>query len=286
MRAARTSALLILVGATVSCSREQPAPEANLTSSASPGSTASATKAARPRSRRTPPSLDVPQIDGADLRFDGVLDEAAWSRAATTGAFVHAGDGSDAAGLPIGGRARLFWDEAHLYVAFEVRDANVRGGFSQGAVDPHLWERDTVELMIDPDGDGDGRDYYEVQIGPQGLVFDARFDDYNRPRGGPNGPFGHQDWSSKVERGVKLLGTLDDDADVDEGYVVEARIPWASFDKAEHSPPRVGETWRINLYAMQDNGGVAWSPILGEGNFHRASRFGRVRFAGGRAEAR
>jgi hypothetical protein len=27
---------------------------------------------------------------------------------------------------------------------------------------------------------------------------------------------------------------------------------------------------------MQNNGGVAWSPILGQGNFHKASRFGRI----------
>ncbi|MGK3988475.1 ATP-binding cassette domain-containing protein [Sorangium sp. So ce136] len=32
--------------------------------------------------------------------------------------------------------------------------------------------------------------------------------------------------------------------------------------------------------AIQNNGGAAWSPILGEGNFHRARRFGRVRFVG------
>ena len=29
---------------------------------------------------------------------------------------------------------------------------------------------------------------------------------------------------------------------------------------------------------MQNNDGVAWSPILGEGNFHKASRFGKVEF--------
>jgi hypothetical protein len=232
MRAARASALLLVAALSGACSREQPAPGAGAASSA----TASP---ARPHARRTPPSLDVPQSSGADLRLDGVLDEAAWSRAAKTGAFVHAGDGSDAAALPIGGSARLFWDETHLYVAFEVRDSTLRGGFPKGAVDPHLWERDTVELMIDPDGDGDGRDYYELQIGPQGLVFDSRFDDYNRPRGGPNGPFGHQGWSSNVERGVRLLGTLDDDSDVDEGYVVEARIPWAVVRRRQQrSPPR------------------------------------------------
>jgi hypothetical protein len=36
----------------------------------------------------------------------------------------------------------------------------------------------------------------------------------------------------------------------------------------------------MNFYAMQNNGGVAWSPILGQGNFHKAARFGRVRFVG------
>lgn len=48
--------------------------------------------------------------------------------------------------------------------------------------------------MIDPDGDGDNRDYYEIQINPQNLVFDSRSDSYNRPRPTPDGPFGHQDW--------------------------------------------------------------------------------------------
>ena len=31
---------------------------------------------------------------------------------------------------------------------------------------------------------------------------------------------------------------------------------------------------------MKNNGGVAWSPILGQGNFHRASRFGKVSWGG------
>ena len=35
----------------------------------------------------------------------------------------------------------------------------------------------------------------------------------------------------------------------------------------------------MNFYAMKNNSGVAWSPILGQGNFHKASRFGRVTWA-------
>ena len=64
----------------------------------------------------------------------------------------------------------------------------------------------------------------------------------------------------------------------DEGYVVEMAIPWASFQKAKRTPPKPEDIWRMNFYAMQDNRGVAWSPILGQGNFHKASRFGHVRF--------
>jgi hypothetical protein len=217
--------------------------------------------------------------------IDGVLDEAGWQRAAQTGAFVNVGNGRPAGDASLGGEARLLWDQGGLYLGIDVRDRTVRGGFPPDATDPHLWERDTVELMIDPDGDGDNRDYYEVQVNPQNLVFDSQFDDYNRPRGGPSGPFGHQDWTAGLRSAVKVRGTLDDDSDVDEGYTVELWLPWTSLSKARHAPPRPGDRWRMNLYAMQDNGGVAWSPILGQGNFHRAARFGRVEWVGSPARA-
>ena len=73
-----------------------------------------------------------------------------------------AGTGGPPTRLTVGGRARLLWDDTSLYVGFDVFDRTLRGGFPADAVDPHLWERDTVELMIDPDGDGDNRDYYEI----------------------------------------------------------------------------------------------------------------------------
>jgi hypothetical protein len=60
--------------------------------------------------------------------------------------------------------------------------------------------------------------------------------------------------------------------------VVELSIPWSSFDKAKRVPPTTGDVWRMNFYVVQNNSGSAWSPILGQGNFHKASRFGRVHF--------
>jgi hypothetical protein len=213
---------------------------------------------------------------GASIKLDGRLDDAPWSSAPLCGPFVDVGSGRQNSELPTQGGARLLWDDHFLYVGFEVRDQKVRGGFPKDAKDPHLWERDTIEIMIDPDGDGDNRDYYEIQVNPQNLVFDTQYDDYNSPNGNGRGPFGHEEWSAGLTSAVEIHGTLDDDSDLDQGYTVEVKIPWASFTKAKASPPVSGARWRMNFYAMQNNGGVAWSPILGMGNFHRASRFGVV----------
>jgi hypothetical protein len=210
------------------------------------------------------------------IKIDGRLDDPPWQRAAKTGAFVDVGSGRENPSLVPQGNARLLWDDKSLYVGFEVLDQKIHGGFPKDAKDPHLWERDTIEIMIDPDGDGDNKDYYEIQVNPQNLVFDTQYDDYNRPNGNGKGPFGHEEWSAGLTSAVEVHGTIDDDADKDQGYTVEIQIPWASFTKAKAVPPPPGSRFRMNFYAMKNNGGVAWSPILGMGNFHRASRFGVV----------
>jgi Carbohydrate family 9 binding domain-like len=226
------------------------------------------------------PTIWVPRLQPAAAPvIDGKLDDPSWARAATTGSFVNVANGEASSPSELGGSAKLLYDEQALYVGFEVFDDDVRGGFDPAVPDPHLWTKDTVEVMIDPDGDGDNRDYYEIQVGPQNLVFDSAFDAYNQPRVEPDGPFGHQEWSANLRSAVEVHGTLDD-AREDDGYVVEMAIPWASFTKAKRTPPKPNDVWRMNFYAMQNNGGVAWSPILGQGNFHKASRFGRVRFVG------
>ncbi|HRI69674.1 MAG TPA: carbohydrate-binding family 9-like protein [Polyangium sp.] len=244
-----------------------------------PRQTAPAQGVVVPDTRRVIKELSVPTLPaGQTITIDGKADEPAWEKAASTGDFVDVFTGAPNTRLPVQGSVRLLWDDTALYAAFDVKDYTIRGGFPADAVDPHLWERDTVEIMIDPDGDGDNKDYYEVQINPQNLVFDSQFDDYNQPRGGPTGPFGHQEWSAKLQSAVVLRGKIDDDVEKDEGYVVEAKIPWASFTKAGKVPPAPGTTWRMNFYAMENNGGAAWSPILGLGNFHKAIRFGRVKW--------
>jgi hypothetical protein len=228
---------------------------------------------------RRVPNLRVDVLDAkTKIKIDGKLDEAAW-KDAPSATLVDVVTGQRNKKSPVAGEVRVLWSEQGLYVAFDAKDKDLVGGFKKTDKDPHLWTKDTVEIMIDPDGDGDNKDYYEVQISPQNLVFDTQYDDYNVPKTEPDGPFGHQEWSSGVKSAVTLNGTLDKSDDVDEGYVVEAFLPWKSFGKAKKTPPALGDNWRMNFYVMQDNAGVAWSPILKQGNFHKASRFGSVLFA-------
>ncbi|MET0790502.1 MAG: carbohydrate-binding family 9-like protein, partial [Polyangiaceae bacterium] len=223
------------------------------------------------------PTLKVEKLEpSVVIKLDGKLDEPAWKGAASTGPLVDVRTGEPNKEFPVNGDVKVLWSDNGMYVGFSIADTDVIGGFKKGDIDPHLWTKDTVELMVDPEGEGDNKDYYEIQINPQNLIFDSQFDAYNEPKVEPNGPFGHQEWSANAKSGVTVDGTVDKSTDEDRGYTVEVLIPWKSFSKASKLPPEIGSSWRVNFYAMKNNGGVAWSPILGQGNFHKASRFGRI----------
>jgi len=226
------------------------------------------------------PELAVPKAKGS-IAIDGDLTDDAWKTAAETRAFVNTLDGSAAS---FTAKAKLTWDDEHLYVAFQVEDTSVTGAIpgeadtpeAEVARDRHLWEGDVVEIMLDPGLDS--RDYYEVQVSPTGHVFDTRYDRRRVPR-----PFGNLDWSSKIRTQTRIDGTPDDDQP-DEGYQVELALPFAALTPGS-SPgeaPEVGERWRINFYVMNRFGdgqtAAGWSPTR-VSDFHMPLRFGVVTFA-------
>ncbi|MGE0792290.1 MAG: carbohydrate-binding family 9-like protein [Sandaracinaceae bacterium] len=220
------------------------------------------------------PRTDIPSYHArwasAPPTIDGRLDDAVWQRAASTERFVNTMTGAAATPETT---AKIAWDDARLYVAFEVADDRLRA--SLRGHDPHLWEQDTVEIMVDPDGDG--RNYFELQLAPSDQVFDTRYDARRVPQ-----PFGHVDWDSGLEGACALRGTLDDDTD-DEGYTAEIAIPWGAFHAGTPpaDPPHAGDEWRVALYVLDlradGQGGVGWSPPL-VGDFHVPDRFGRITF--------
>jgi hypothetical protein len=245
-----------------------------------------AEKAAQEHTLNDVPSLTVNQLAKAPkITVDGKADEPEWGAAASIGPFVDVGTGKQNISFPVNASAKLMWDDKNLYVLVQVQQADFYTGFKDAkaqpedftaAGQPKLWTKDTIEMMVDPDPSGDNKDYYELQINPQNKIFKSQFDTLQMPNGGPNGPFGHEDWDPKLKSAVQIQKGADGKTT---GYNVEAAIPWAAYGKAAEHPPKPGDVWRMNFYGMHENGGVAWSPILGQGNFHKATRFAKVTWA-------
>ncbi len=169
----------------------------------------------------------------------------------------------------------MVWDDTNLYVGFHVTDDNLVDPSTER--DNHLWEHDAVEVMIDPNGDGNN--YYEFQVSPKNQRFDTRYDRPRQPQ-----PFGHLDFNPETRSGVGVTGTIGNADDNDTGYDVELVIPWASInDGLAHTPPQAGDQVRVNLFVMDEpkTGGqrsAAWSAPR-SGDFHALARFGRITLA-------
>jgi len=242
------------------------------------GAPAHAPLPARDRSDGRLPELTAARVAPGAIRLDGVLDEVVWRGAGNaTNALVHPRSGKPDPRSRVQGGAWLAWDDDHLYVAARIDDDAPRAPFPPGSVDPHVWEQSSaIELMLQPGDLGDNRDYFEIQLDPAGALWTTRFDDYNRPieRDAANRPvrFGHEDWNPVVRHGAKVHRGW---------YAVELALPWRSLTPARVPvPPRPGDVWRANLYSFRDGqrDALAWSPLLGRGNFHVAARFGRLHF--------
>jgi hypothetical protein len=204
------------------------------------------------------------------IKVDGKLDEKDWKDAPSTGAFVRTMDGQPAEQESV---AKVLWDDKFLYVAFDVKDADVWTTLDKH--DDKLWTQEAVELFIDPVGDG--KQYVELQVNPKNTTFDSYLPGYRKNQ---------NDWDAKMKTAVKVDGTLDNRADTDKGWVVEMAIPLEDVrgkaTELANVPPKVGTEWRVNFYRLdmpagRPQQGTAWSPPM-VGDFHALDRFGVLAF--------
>jgi len=216
-------------------------------------------------------------------KLDGKLDDAVWAAAPSTGPFVNTMTGAPVPPI-MKTEAKLLWDKKNLYVAFDNTDDDVWTDLSKR--DDKLWTEEADELMID--ADGNGRTYIELQVAPNGNIFDTylpsprRYEDSVDPK---LKPFS---WNSKMIAKVHVDGTLNKRDDTDRSWSTELAIPLEDVkgmdDKsAVRLPPEPGDVWRINMYRMDVPKGkpqqaAGWSPPM-VGDFHALGRFGELVFA-------
>ena len=279
-----------------------------------------------------PRSYDAPRAE-LPPAIDGILDDAAWQAAPWTEPFIDI-RGEDRPAPQWDTRAKIAWDDDYLYVAARLEEPHLWATLSER--DAILYREHDFEVFLDPDGDALA--YYELEINALGTEFDLFLDRPYQRRGKANIAWD----MPGLRTAVQLEGTLNDPSDEDGGWSVEIAIPWSalvppagfSLAAADDSvrdaagdgtrarspgtrpgapprsrtpvqpgtPPRPGDTWRINFSRVQwplevvdgayrrarvptpddrhPEHNWVWSP-QGEINMHIPERWGTVRFVAG-----
>jgi hypothetical protein len=204
-------------------------------------------------------------------RIDGRLDDQAWKHAPVV-ELVDTVTGRPAV-KPT--RARMCWDDRNLYVAFDCVDQDIRATFTKR--DDLVFEEEVVEVFLDPDGNP-GR-YFEIEVSPRNVIFDATIVNIDGSTPDKASDFG---WNcAGLRTAVVVDGTLDNLTDTDRGWTAEFAIPFRSLRRCA---PKPGEQWRGNLYRIDRFPPPfelqAWSPTLHDpARFHVPKRFGTILFA-------
>ncbi len=225
---------------------------------------------------------DPPVTREADCRWaeqapkiDGKLDDPAWKAASVIDRFPCFWDKTEP-GPAHATKARLVWDRDALYFAAEMTDSDVRAFGTKH--NDYLWNGDVFEMFFKPSRDRP--EYYEFQVNPKSVLFEASFLARNKPVE----PFETSPSMGMV--GVAAVdGTLDRPGDADKGWTVEGRIPWTAFGPA-NTRPEPGASWSFALCRYDYFGPEKAEPImmssapLTRRSFHLFEDYGRLRFQG------
>jgi len=203
----------------------------------------------------------------------------------------------------------VLYDDTNLYVAFQCDDPEVIATLLKR--DDPLWKEDSIEVMID--ADGDSRGYVELMVSAANVLHDAVWADFRKDADWLTQPTWERfemDTPAKaydvegVITAVKVNGTLHAPDESTRGYTVEIAIPWTAMREVDQfrqaagkidmtlAPlvpvrvPKPGTVWRMNFLRnnptmpMLEGGEVsAWSPT--GGSVHVPGAFGRVKFVSG-----
>jgi hypothetical protein len=207
--------------------------------------------------------------------IDGCLTEPVWRRlpAIEDLRFI---DGVGEPQLPT--EVRACWDDEHLYLGFVCIDTDIWGTLRER--DDPVWQEEVVEAFIS--SGGDVTHYFEFNFSPHNVVFDAAIE--CPETGGRQLMKSDVSWNCEGRlSAVRVVGTLDDHADLDERWTVEVALPFYEIGRGARRPA-AGERWRVNFYRIDRAGDgefSCWSPTLSDPpDFHVPGRFGHLVFSG------
>jgi hypothetical protein len=177
--------------------------------------------------------------------IDGRLDDAAWRSAAWTEPFVDI-EGPLRPAPRHGTRAKMLWDDDHLYLAAALEEPDVWATLRER--DSVIYQDNNFEVFLDPDGDS--HRYYELEVNALGTVWDLLLlKPYRDTLGAATTA-----WDvAGLQVAVAVDGTLNRPGDVDRGWSVEVALPWRVLREFAPGkrPPAPGEHWRVNFSRVE-----------------------------------
>lgn len=202
-------------------------------------------------------------VPPAPMQWDGQADPATWSWEDVPALPpFRLADGSCPAEQQT--VARLCYDSDGLYIRFDCEDRDIWGTYTQR--DDPLYDEEVVEVFLAP-GQADPVRYFEFEVSPDGVLFDARI--YN-PTAQRAELEVDQAWNCP---GIRWRAGRDD---ASERWWAVLVIPWAAMTPAGDLP----RLWRANLYRIERPHDDApeyscWSPTMTEpADFHKPAYFG------------
>ena len=164
----------------------------------------------------------------------------------------------------------VYHDAELVTFLFSSTDDHIRATYHTH--DEPLYEQDVVEVFLAPET---LTRYYEIEVSPNGTVFDATIDS---PDGIRETMHADRAWTCQglfvaVRKVIESSGAMSIDTTI--------RIPFSSLGRPTPTP---GETWRANFFRIdrhpeQGDEFSAWQPTLKTpADFHIAASVGTLQF--------
>lgn len=216
------------------------------------------------------PVYDCHRANGK-IKIDGKVNEKAWEAAIPCSDFRDIrGDGYAAPKYLT--TMRMLWDDEYLYVSAVLEEPDVKATVKDR--DDIVYRDNDFEVFLNPFCDE--RLYYELETNAIGTVMDLLMEKPYRKGGTYIMPW---DFAG-LKLASKVKGTLNKSTDVDEGWSVEMRIPFAGL-KRGGDDPRARKVWRANFsrveWLTKPEENWVWSPT-GVVDIHLPEKWGYIRF--------
>jgi len=198
--------------------------------------------------RRSEQTYRARYLKSAKITLDGRADEADWGKAAVEKNFIFPWKDAPAPATEF----RALCDDKFLYFTFRVHDEDivVRDNFQNE--DDAIFE-DRAEIYFSPDEQL--KNYYCFEVDSRGRAFDYR------------GSYYRQLDSTWTWKGLETKASP-----LPQGYVIEGRVPLASFETLGFPPLRPGTKIRCGLYRAEFSHDRSDKPVQLKPSIHTRGR--------------